>query len=170
MFYVKSQVWKQNSVEQSLSILLVVLPGTNRTTLSSTFHSKLLRKTAFSTETWLYKSVFGNRTSEHYLSSIMFDYRIQSKSVHGLRTDRVWLNWSVRFRSGLPSMSTVMFQRSTSNNSTGNWPLLTPVRRQVQNAGHRSQVTGHRAQGTGRRSQVTGHRAQGTGHRAQKTQ
>ena len=32
--------------------------------------------------------------------------------------------------------------------------------RQVQNAGHRSQV----------RSQVTGHRAQGTGHRAQKTQ
>ena len=45
--------------------------------------------------------------------------------------------------------------------------------RQVQNAGHRSQVrsqvTGHRAQGTGHRSQVTGHRAQGTGHRAQKT-
>ena len=46
--------------------------------------------------------------------------------------------------------------------------------RQVQNAGHRSQVrsqvTGYRAQVTGHRSQVTGHRAQGTGHRAQKTQ
>ena len=53
--------------------------------------------------------------------------------------------------------------------------------RQVQNAGHRSQVraqgtghraqvTGHRAQGTGHRAQVTGHRAQGTGHRSQKTQ
>ena len=39
--------------------------------------------------------------------------------------------------------------------------------RQVQNAGHRSQV---RAQGTGHRSQVTGHRAQGTGHRAQVTE
>ena len=42
-----------------------------------------------------------------------------------------------------------------------------PSTRQVQNAGHRSQV---RSQGTGHRSQVTGYRAQGTGHRAQKTQ
>ena len=43
--------------------------------------------------------------------------------------------------------------------------------RQVQNAGHRSQVrsqvTGHRAQGLGHRSQVTRHRSQGTGYRAQ---
>ena len=41
------------------------------------------------------------------------------------------------------------------------------IDRQVQNAGHRSQV---RSQGTGHRAQVTGYRAQGTGHRAQKTQ
>ena len=45
--------------------------------------------------------------------------------------------------------------------------------RQVQNAGHRSQVrlqgTGHRSQVTGHRAQVTGHRLQGTGHRAQST-
>ena len=30
-----------------------------------------------------------------------------------------------------------------------------PLRRQVQNAGHRSQVTGHRLQGTGHGAQVT---------------
>ena len=43
--------------------------------------------------------------------------------------------------------------------------------RQVQNAGHRSQVqvTGHRPQVTGHRSQVTVHRSQVTGHRSQVT-
>ena len=58
-------------------------------------------------------------------------------------------------------------ERNWSSSNTFNY-------RQVQNAGHRSQVrsqgTGHRAQGTGHGSQVTGHRSQGTGHRAQKTQ
>ena len=39
--------------------------------------------------------------------------------------------------------------------------------RQLQNTGHRSQVTG---QVTGHRAQGTGYRAQGTGHRAQKMQ
>ena len=55
--------------------------------------------------------------------------------------------------------------------------MFDPLRvfeRQVQNAGHRSQVraqvTGYRSQGTGHRAQVTGHRAQDTGHRSQKTQ
>ena len=61
-------------------------------------------------------------------------------------------------------------RNETSCNSTGS--------RQVQNAGHRSQVrsqvrsqgTGHRAQGTGHRLQGIGHRLQGTGHRAQVTE
>ena len=34
------------------------------------------------------------------------------------------------------------------------------ILRQVQNAGHRSQVAGHRSQVTGHRSQVAGHRSQ----------
>ena len=38
--------------------------------------------------------------------------------------------------------------------------------RQVQNAGHRSQVTGQRPQVTGHRSQVTGRRSQVAGHRS----
>ena len=41
--------------------------------------------------------------------------------------------------------------------------------RQVQNAGHRLQVTGYWSQVTGHRSQVTGHRSQVTGHRSQVT-
>ena len=53
-----------------------------------------------------------------------------------------------------------------SSNANASVLVLSPInRRQVQNAGHRSQVAGRRSQVTGHRSQVPGRRSQVAGHR-----